>query len=194
MRKCFVYIFTVFTSFTSFSFLCCFPAFLCAPLGHHLFFMRSSGLDSADCVWHNVAGRTSIFLLSYDMVFFITTCRLLSWLAWYEHRQQLHSSFLSSATDLSAVSRENRDSGRQWMVDSDSCATVASWSVCQGQHSQCQSLRTVQCATCMGIDDEPSRPVIIEQLSTSTTCQSHAWDANQATALTSRLAFDIHGQ
>ena len=42
------------------------------------------------------SGRTSILLLSHDVVFFITICRLLSWLAWYEHRQ-FHSSSYDTA-------------------------------------------------------------------------------------------------
>ena len=121
------------------------------------------------------------------MVFFITICRLLSWLAWYEHRQQFHSSSLSTSADLSAVSRESLDSGRQWMVDSGACATVALWCVCAGQHGQSQCSCAVQRATCLGVKDEP-RPVIVVHLSTTATCQCHAWDADQATALTGHFA------
>ena len=127
------------------------------------------------------------------MVFFITMCRLLSWLAWYEHRQQFSSS-LSSAPDLSAVPRESLDSGRQWMVHPAACATMALWSVCAGQHSQGEDWCAVQRATCLGIKDEPSRPVIVEHLSTTAACQCHTWTADQATALTGYFVIDSHGK
>ena len=139
-------------------------------------------------------GRTSTFLLSYDMVFFITSCSLLSWFSWYEHRQLFHSSFFSSETD------SQQFQGKVWTVDDNGwwIQTPAQPWRC-GLSARVKTTDAKVCAQCnarrawasktnppahSSSSRSPPQPLVKAALGMQT---------RQQTALTSHFAIDSHG-